>query len=132
MILIITSQFNWQITSQMQKSATDVLHDAQKNYEVFSVPGAAELPVAAQHLIRKYKPSAVIVIACVIKGSTNHYEYVIDACTQGLTRVAIDESTPIIQGVLPCQDFHQAWERKGHGAQFAETALEMVKLLVAK
>jgi 6,7-dimethyl-8-ribityllumazine synthase len=78
---------------------------------VFRVAGSVELPVIAQALARKY--DAVVALGVVIKGETQHFEYVCDAVTSGLTRVALDEATPVAHGVLTVQSLGQARDRAG-------------------
>jgi len=78
---------------------------------VVRVPGSVELPVACQALARRH--DAVVALGVVIRGGTPHFEYVCDAVTAGLTRVALDESTPIGNGVLTCDTEQQALERCG-------------------
>lgn len=75
------------------------------------VSGAVELPVVAQALARRC--DAVVALGVVIRGSTPHFEYVCDAATAGLTRVALDESTPVANGVLTCDTEEQARDRAG-------------------
>jgi 6,7-dimethyl-8-ribityllumazine synthase len=95
---------------------------------VVRVHGAVELPVVAQELARNH--DAVIALGVVIRGATPHFEYVCDAVTQGLTRVSLDASTPIGNGVLTTNTEEQALERAGlpssaedKGAQAASAAL---------
>jgi 6,7-dimethyl-8-ribityllumazine synthase len=78
---------------------------------VVRVAGAIELPVVCQELARTHH--AVVALGVVIRGGTPHFEYVCDAVTAGLTRVALDESTPIGNGVLTCDDERQALDRCG-------------------
>lgn len=78
---------------------------------VARVAGAVELPVVAQELARHH--DAVIALGVVIRGGTPHFEYVCDAVTAGLTRVALDESTPVGNGVLTCDTVEQALDRCG-------------------
>jgi 6,7-dimethyl-8-ribityllumazine synthase len=78
---------------------------------VIRVAGAVELPVVAQELARRY--DAVVCLGAVIRGGTPHFEYVCDAVTAGLTRVALDEGTPVGNGVLTCNTIEQARERSG-------------------
>ncbi|BAL91413.1 putative riboflavin synthase beta subunit [Actinoplanes missouriensis 431] len=75
------------------------------------VAGSVELPVIAQALARKC--DAVVALGVVIKGETQHFEYVCDAVTTGLTRVALDEGTPVAHGVLTVQSLGQARDRAG-------------------
>jgi 6,7-dimethyl-8-ribityllumazine synthase len=78
---------------------------------VVRVPGAVELPVVCQGLARSH--DAVVALGVVIRGGTPHFEYVCDALTAGLTRVALDESTPVGNGVLTCDTEQQALDRCG-------------------
>ncbi len=78
---------------------------------VVRVPGAIEPPVVCQALARTH--DAVVALGVVIRGGTPHFEYVCDAVTAGLTRVSLDESTPIGNGVLTCDTEEQALQRCG-------------------
>jgi 6,7-dimethyl-8-ribityllumazine synthase len=75
------------------------------------VAGAVELPVVAQALARRY--DAVVAIGVVIRGATAHFDFVCRSVTDGLTRVALDESTPVAHGVLTVNTLEQARERAG-------------------
>lgn len=75
------------------------------------VEGAVELPVVAQALARRC--DAVVALGVVIRGETAHFEYVCRSVTDGLTRVALDESTPVAHGVLTVENFAQAAARAG-------------------
>jgi 6,7-dimethyl-8-ribityllumazine synthase len=92
------------------------------------VLGAIEIPVVAQELARTH--DAVIALGVVIRGQTPHFDYVCDAVTQGLTRVSLDASTPVANGVLTTDTEEQALDRAGlpgssedKGAQAAAAAL---------
>jgi 6,7-dimethyl-8-ribityllumazine synthase len=78
---------------------------------VVRVPGAVELPVVAAELARRY--DAVACLGAVIRGGTPHFDYVCDAVTYGLTRVALDAGTPVGNGVLTCDSLDQARDRSG-------------------
>tara|TARA_A100001015_G_scaffold260965_1_gene306100 strand:+ start:4889 stop:5287 length:399 start_codon:yes stop_codon:yes gene_type:complete len=129
MIFILVADFEPRITKPLECSAKKVLDSAQANYETFHVPGAVELPILAQRLIRERAPQAIIAIGCVIQGETEHFRYVLRACTDGLTRVCLDGSVPIIQGILACPNFQTAWNRRNLGKNYASTALRMIKIL---
>jgi 6,7-dimethyl-8-ribityllumazine synthase len=95
---------------------------------VVRVYGAIEIPVIAQELARNH--DAVIALGVVIRGATPHFDYVCDAVTQGLTRVSLDASTPVANGVLTTDNEEQALDRAGlptsaedKGAQAAGAAL---------
>ena len=78
---------------------------------VVRVAGAVELPVVAHELARGH--DAVVALGVVIRGGTPHFDYVCDAVTYGLTRVALDCSTPVGNGVLTCDTMEQALDRCG-------------------
>jgi 6,7-dimethyl-8-ribityllumazine synthase len=78
---------------------------------VARVAGSVELPVVAQALARRC--DAVVALGVVIRGETAHFDYVCDAVTAGLTRVALDESTPVAHGVLTVDTVDQARDRAG-------------------
>ncbi len=95
---------------------------------VVRVHGAIEIPVVAQELARSH--DAVVALGVVIRGQTPHFDYVCDAVTQGLTRVSLDESTPVANGVLTTENEQQAIDRAGlpdsiedKGAQATTAAL---------
>ena len=105
-----------------------------ENPTVARVMGAIELPVVAQELARRH--DAVVALGVVIRGGTPHFEYVCDAVTAGLTRVSLDESTPVANGVLTCNTEEQALDRAGlpdsaedKGAQAAAAALSAAATL---
>jgi 6,7-dimethyl-8-ribityllumazine synthase len=75
------------------------------------VSGSVELPVVAQALARRY--DAVVALGVVIRGATAHFDFVCQSVTEGLTRVALDESTPVAHGVLTVNTIEQARERAG-------------------
>lgn len=129
MILIVTASFNDRITQKLESGAISFLESRNIPYEVVKVPGAVELPLMIQNKILKTpgKYKAAIALGCVIKGGTDHYEMVIKTATEGLMRVSLDQNVPLIQGVLACRDFSQAWDRRNLGSDFAKTAVTMME-----
>ena len=77
----------------------------------YRVVGALELGVVVQAAARSY--DAVVALGCVIRGGTPHFDYVCDSVTQALTRISLDESTPVANGVLTVNDQQQAIDRAG-------------------
>ena len=101
---------------------------------VVRVSGTVELPVVCQELARTH--DAVVALGAVVRGGTPHFEYVCDAVTAGLTRVALDERTPVGNGVLTCDTVQQALDRSGgpgaaedKGAEACLAALHTAVLL---
>jgi 6,7-dimethyl-8-ribityllumazine synthase len=78
---------------------------------VVRVPGAVELPVVAAELATRH--DAVACLGAVVRGGTPHFDYVCDAVTYGLSRVALDARTPVGNGVLTCDTIEQARDRSG-------------------
>lgn len=78
---------------------------------VLRVSGSVELPVVAQALARRH--DAVVALGVVVRGATAHFDYVCQSVTEGLTRVALDESTPVAHGVLTVENVQQAHDRAG-------------------
>jgi len=133
MILIVASQFDkaGDVIPTLENSAMEVLKAAGIKYKLIQVPGAVEIPLTIQHFydenMEAYK--AAIALGCVVKGDTDHYEMVIKSVTDGLGHLALDLGIPVIQGVLACHTVKDARARSGHGAEYAQTALDMIKIL---
>lgn len=109
---IVATDWNGEIVDQMLARALDAAADAKAvEPTVVRVAGSVELPVVAQALARRF--DAVVALGTVIRGGTAHFEYVCKSVTEGLTRVALDESTPVAHGVLTVDDLDQARARAG-------------------
>jgi 6,7-dimethyl-8-ribityllumazine synthase len=91
---------------------------------VVRVPGAVELPVVAAELVRHH--DAVVCLGAVIRGGTPHFEYVCDAVTYGITRVALDAGKPVGNGVLTCDTLDQAYDRCGGAGSHEDKGWEAV------
>ncbi|HEV2371182.1 MAG TPA: 6,7-dimethyl-8-ribityllumazine synthase [Streptosporangiaceae bacterium] len=91
---------------------------------VVRVPGAVELPVVAAELANQC--DAVVCLGAVVRGGTPHFDYVCDALTYGLARVALDASTPVGNGVLTCDTLEQALDRCGLGRSDEDKGWEAV------
>lgn len=134
---IVVSRFNALVTERMTAGARACLIEngvADGNIDHISVPGAWELPLAAQAAARNGY-DAIVAIGCVIRGDTPHFDYVAGAAANGLERVSLDTGVPIAFGVLTTDTPDQALERAGgrHGNKgwdAAEVALELADLLV--
>lgn len=134
---IVAAQWNGELCGQMLKRATAVAEEAGATVDVARVAGSIELPVIAQQLAKTH--DAVVAIGVVIRGDTAHFDYVCQSVTDGLTRVALDESTPVGNAVLTVDTEQQAIDRagypnsvedKGGEATYAalEVALELARL----
>jgi 6,7-dimethyl-8-ribityllumazine synthase len=111
-LAIAATRWNAEITDSLVDRATAAAKACGVTDPlVVWVAGAVELPVIAQELAKRY--DAVACLGAVIRGGTPHFEYVCDAVTAGLTRVALDEGTPVGNGVLTCNTLEQARDRSG-------------------
>ena len=133
-IAIAASRFNGFIVEQLVEGARDALARRGVEPTLVWVPGAFELPLAADRLAASGRFDAVIALGAVIRGGTPHFDYVAGACADGLARVALDRGVPVSFGVLTTDDVGQALERAGTGEgnkgfDAAVTALEMVATL---
>jgi 6,7-dimethyl-8-ribityllumazine synthase len=131
MITIVASTFDKSgdnVIDALIDSTTKELKKHKEKYEVVKVPGAVEIPVTVQKYIRDTYPKAVIALGCVIKGDTDHYEYVLRSCIDGLTHVSLSEAIPVVQGILACKTPQQAIDRKHMGKEYAQTAIAMKKI----
>ncbi|GAA5173882.1 6,7-dimethyl-8-ribityllumazine synthase [Pseudonocardia eucalypti] len=109
---IVAAQWHPDICEAMLERALAVAKEAGIDQPtVVRVPGSLELPVICQELARGH--DAVVALGVVIRGGTPHFDYVCDSVTAGLTRIALDESTPVGNGVLTCNTEEQAVARSG-------------------
>lgn len=109
---IVASTWHSRICDALLAGARKVAADSGvENPTVVRVLGAIEIPVVAQELARNH--DAVVALGVVIRGQTPHFEYVCDAVTQGITRVSLDASTPVANGVLTTDNEQQALDRAG-------------------
>ncbi|KMQ52018.1 6,7-dimethyl-8-ribityllumazine synthase [Chitinispirillum alkaliphilum] len=134
---IVASRFNELITRKLLEGSLDCLirHGADPaDITISWVPGAFEIPIAAQKMARSGKYDAVICLGTVIRGSTPHFEYVSSEVTKGVAKVSLDENLPVIFGVLTTDSIEQAIERAGtksgnKGWDAALSAIEMADLM---
>ncbi|WP_178041947.1 6,7-dimethyl-8-ribityllumazine synthase [Frisingicoccus sp.] len=133
---IIVARFNEFIGSKLLSGAIDglVRHGMNEDdIEVAWVPGAFEIPVAAQKMAQSKKYDAIICLGAVIKGSTSHYDYVCAEVSKGVASVSLQYGLPVMFGVLTTDNIEQAIERAGtkagnKGYDCALSAIEMANL----
>ncbi len=134
-VTIVVATWHTEITEGLLSGAERALQEAGNDvYSIMRVPGAFELPVAAQYAIQD-GAEAVIALGVVIRGGTPHFEYVCSAATDGLTRVQLDTGVPIGFGLLTVDTEAQALDRAGlensredKGAEAVEAAIVMARL----
>jgi 6,7-dimethyl-8-ribityllumazine synthase len=109
---IVATTWHAEMTDQLLSRAVEAAKACGvPDPTVVRAPGAVELPVVAQALAERH--DAVVALGVVIRGGTPHFEYVCDAVTAGLTRVALDAGKPVGNGVLTCDTEEQARDRAG-------------------
>jgi 6,7-dimethyl-8-ribityllumazine synthase len=135
-IAIVVSRFNDFVTDRLLAGAQEALREqgiADADVEVLRVPGAFEVPIAAQRVAETGRVAAVVCLGCLIRGATPHFDYIASACAHGITAAAAATGIPMAFGVLTTNSAEEALERaaagdanKGREAAFA--ALEMARL----
>lgn len=140
---LVVSRFNEEVTKRLWDGAMVALHEAgipERSVTMFSVPGAFEIPGAAQRMASTGRFDAIVCLGAVIRGETAHFELVAGAAQQGVLRVALDSGIPVTFGVLATEtedqalaraaegpsvatELHAEWDNKGYEA--ARSALEM-------
>jgi 6,7-dimethyl-8-ribityllumazine synthase len=134
---IVLARFNSFIVERLLEGAVDTLrrHGVKdENLTIVRVPGAYELPLAAQAMAKSGRHDAIIALGCVIRGATPHFDYVAGESAKGLAAVSMDHGIPVSFGVLTTDTIEQAVERAGtkagnKGVDAAMGALEMVSLM---
>lgn len=134
---IVASRFNDFMTKELVAGCCDTLvrHGAaETEITVAWVPGAFELPLAAQKMAGSGRFDAVICLGTVIRGSTPHFDYVASEAAKGVAKVSLDSGLPVIFGVITADTIEQAVERSGSkdgnkGKDAALSAIEMVNVL---
>ncbi len=134
---IVVAEWNARITHALYEGCYDTLlkHGAkEENIHTVQVPGSFELPAGARILAGKHNPDAVICLGCVIKGETNHNEYINQAVASGLVNLSIASGKAFIFGVLTPNDEQQALDRAGgkHGNKGVEAAVTAIRMAALK
>ena len=138
-VAIVVSRFNDFVTERLLDGARQALADqaiAEPDVELLRVPGAFEIPVAAQRIAETGRVAAVICLGCLIKGATPHFDYISSACAHGITAAAAATGVPMSFGVLTTNSVEEALERAGEGEankgrEAALAALEMARLFAS-
>ena len=134
---IVVGRFNQFVVDSLVEGAVDTLirHGVDEdNITIVRVPGAYEIPLAAQAVAEKGDVDAIIALGAVIRGSTPHFDYVAGESASGLNKVQMDTGVPCSFGVLTVDTIEQAIERAGtksgnKGAEASLVAIEMVSVL---
>ena len=134
---VLASRFNDFIVNALVDAATHTLvrHGAaEQDIDVVWVPGAYELPLAAQKMAQSKKYDGLVVLGAVIRGATPHFDVVTNECAKGISNVSLQHTLPVGFGLLTVDNIEQAIERAGtkagnKGAEAAVTAIEMINLM---
>jgi 6,7-dimethyl-8-ribityllumazine synthase len=136
-IACLVSRFNEEITEKLLEGAIDGFESEgvrKSQIDVFKVPGAFELPIALQSALLTKRYRGAVVLSSVIKGGTDHDQYVARALTDGISRLSLQFKTPVTYGVITANTWRQALERAGgrlgnRGKHAALACLEMIDLI---
>jgi 6,7-dimethyl-8-ribityllumazine synthase len=134
---IVASKFNQEIVAKLVGGAKDALRKyriADDAIDLALVPGAFELPLVARKLASSKKYVAIICLGAVIRGDTDHYDYVCQAAADGILQAGLMTGVPVLFGVLTCDTEKQTLDRAGgkagnKGFDVTLAAIEMVNLL---
>ena len=139
-ILIVEARFYEDIADQLVEGAIAVLEESGCTYERVAVPGAFETPAVVRMAIRSLefysgdrRFDGYVILGCVIRGETSHYDYVCSESARKLQDLACDYSLALGYGILTCENRDQAWARadvkgKNKGGEVARACLEMLKV----
>ena len=135
-IAIVVSRFNDDITGRLLAGARERLRESEvtdQDVDLIRVPGAFEIPIAAQRVAETGRVAAVVCLGCLIRGATPHFEYIASACAHGITAAAAATGVPMTFGVLTTNSVEEALERAGDGPankgwEAAIAAVEMATL----
>jgi len=130
---IVVAEWNEEITGALLKGCTDTLekHGAlPENIHVKRVPGSFELIYGAHQMCLNDGYDAVIILGCVIKGDTPHFDYICQGVTAGIAHLNATGDIPVIYGLLTCLDMQQAKDRSGGalGNKGDECAVDAIKM----
>ena len=132
---IVVSEWNTEITGALLRGAVSTLekHGAlPENIHVKRVPGSFELIYGAHQMTLNDSYDAVIILGCVIRGETPHFDYICQGVTQGIAQLNATSQTPVVYGLLTTNDLQQAKDRSGgklgnKGDECAVVAIKMAK-----
>lgn len=132
-ILIVQSPYYTQISDLLRQGAAAYLDAQGARYDVLDVPGALELPAAVKFASLDGRYDGYIVLGCVVRGETTHYDVVAGESARGLMDLSIRDNLAIANGILTCENKAQAIsradpEQKNKGSSYAEAVLRMIEI----
>ena len=122
--LIVASTFYPRITNGLLSGAITEIKKHKFKYEVFKVNGSLEIPVQISILLKKKKYDAVIAVGCIIKGKTDHYEFIANAITNSLLSISVNKRIPVANTVITCTTLKQASDRSSKKLNRAKEAVK--------
>jgi 6,7-dimethyl-8-ribityllumazine synthase len=130
---IVVARFYEELADRLLAGARAAFAEAGADCEVFEVPGAFELPLAASYAARSGRFDGVACLGAVIRGETDHYDYVCQEAARGIQDVSLSTQVPCAFGVLTCETMEQALARAGgdrrdQGRHAAQAVLQMAAL----
>ena len=136
-LAVVAARYNTELVDQLiagARAAWLAAGGEAAALRVVRVPGAFELPLAAQALARRGGCDAVVALGCIIRGDTAHFDFVAGECARGLQQVTLATGVPVAFGVLTTENVAQAQARAApgelnKGAEALQTALAMARLL---
>jgi 6,7-dimethyl-8-ribityllumazine synthase len=134
---LVVSKYNDFVTDRLQQGALEALTGAgiaAADVTIVRVPGAFELPLAAQHAAKTGRFDAIVCLGCVIRGETPHFDFICSAVAHGLTAASAATGVPMAFGVLTTNSVEEALARAGDGPgnkgrEAANAALEMAEVV---
>jgi 6,7-dimethyl-8-ribityllumazine synthase len=134
---LVAARFNQFVVQRLVEGALDGFQRhgvSDEAIDVVWVPGSFEIPLVAKRLAASSKYAAVLCLGAVIRGDTDHYDYVAGGAANGIAQAALTTGVPVIFGILTCDTLEQAINRAGakagnKGFEAALTAIEIVNLL---
>ena len=135
-IIVLYSSYNLSINKSLLNGYLNELETLKFKGKVaiFKIPGGAfELPVISSRIINKYNPKVTLVIGCIVKGDTKHYDFLSTTVTNAISSLSMETGIPILNGVLTVENKQQAIDRAGtkfdKGLEYAKATIEIIDLL---
>ncbi len=135
-IVVLYSEYNSPINKSLLNGYLNGLQDNKFKgvTAILEVPGGAfELPLFTSKIIKKYSPKLCLVIGCILKGDTQHYEFLSSTVINAIRNVSFDYNTPVLNGILTVENKQQAIDRAGNkfnkGAEYASTSIKILDIM---
>ena len=135
-IIIVHSDYNNKLNESLLNGYLNALgtKNYQGNIAQVKIPGGAfELPLLTEKIIKKYQPQICLVIGCIVKGDTKHYDFLSTTVTNAISNLSMQTKIPILNGVLTIETIQQAVDRVGaklnKGLEYAMVTLETLEFL---